>query len=71
MARPRVANEANVRLWTKGTVAELLCISTRTVERMISAGELPTVHVRGALRIPAQAVLDYVEAARQDPTAPA
>lgn len=68
MARPKVANEANVRLWTVAAVAELLCVSTRTVERMITDGRLDAVRLGRAVRVRAQSVLDYIEASRLDPT---
>lgn len=69
MARPKVANEANVKLWTIKEVAALLCVSDRTVQRMITAGEVEAVNVRGARRVRAQSVLAYVEGARQGATA--
>lgn len=69
MARPKVANEANVRLWTVAVVAELLCVSTRTVERMITDGRLDAVRLGRAVRVRAQSVLDHIEANRLGPTA--
>jgi excisionase family DNA binding protein len=68
MARPKVANEANVRGWTKREVAGLLCVSERTVDRMVERGEIEAFHVGRAVRVRAQSVLDYVETNRLEPT---
>lgn len=68
MARPKVANEQNCRLWKVGEVAALLCVSPRTVERMITRGEVEAVHLGRAVRVRAQSVLDHIEANRLDPT---
>ena len=38
-------------LVTKSEAAEQLCVSLRTLERLISAGRLPLVHVEGAVRV--------------------
>jgi excisionase family DNA binding protein len=38
------------RLLSKPEVAELLGVSTRTVERMAAAGQLNSIKVRGAVR---------------------
>jgi excisionase family DNA binding protein len=38
-------------LITKSDAAELLGVSLRTIERLISAGRLPLVHVEGAARV--------------------
>jgi excisionase family DNA binding protein len=46
-----------VLLWTVDEAARQLGgVSARTVRRMLATGELPKVKVRGAVRIPAQAV---------------
>jgi excisionase family DNA binding protein len=37
-------------------VALLLCVSERTVWRMLEDGQLPRVRIRGITRIPAEAV---------------
>jgi excisionase family DNA binding protein len=68
MARPKVANEANDKSWTIREVAALLCVSTRTVERLIQRGELDAFHVGRSLRVRAQSVLAYVEGNRLEPT---
>lgn len=36
-------------------------VSARTVRRMIQAGELPSLKVRGRLKVPAAAVREWVE----------
>lgn len=66
--RPKAASEANVRAWTIAEVAELLHISTRTVERLIERGEVEAFHVGRAVRVVAQSVLAYREANRLEPT---
>jgi excisionase family DNA binding protein len=38
-------------LLTKSEAAEQLGVSLRTIERLISAGRLPLVHVGGAARV--------------------
>jgi excisionase family DNA binding protein len=38
-------------LLTKSEAAEQLGVSLRTIERLISAGRLPLVHVEGAARV--------------------
>jgi excisionase family DNA binding protein len=38
-------------LLTKSEAAEQLGVSLRTIERLISAGRLPLVHVAGAARV--------------------
>jgi excisionase family DNA binding protein len=50
-----------VLLWTADEAAQQLGgVSAWTVRRMLASGELPRVKVRGAVRIPAQAVLNWV-----------
>lgn len=68
MARPKVASEQNVRGWTIKEVAALLCVSERTVDRMIKRGEVEAFRVGRAVRVRAQSVLDYVEGHRLEPT---
>ncbi|GLY55181.1 helix-turn-helix domain-containing protein [Lentzea sp. NBRC 102530] len=68
MARPKTANETNVRSWTIKEVADLLCVSTRTVERLVAAGDLDASRVGRAVRVRAQSVLGYLEANRLEPT---
>lgn len=68
MARPKVANEANVRSWTIKETAALLCVSTRTVERLVAGGVLDASRVGRAVRVRAQSVLSYLEANRLQPT---
>jgi len=70
MARPKTANETNVRLWTKQETAALLRVSERTVERMIDRGDVEAVHLGRAVRVRAQSVLALVEASRLDPPRP-
>lgn len=51
--------------FTREEVAELLRISTRTVDRMIRAGELPKLPLPGRLvRIPRESVLALAGASR-------
>jgi excisionase family DNA binding protein len=48
-------------LVTKSEAAEQLCVSLRTLERLISAGRLPLVHVEGAARIRVADLEAYVQ----------
>jgi excisionase family DNA binding protein len=48
-------------LYTIREAAEALRVSRATVYRMTQAGELPTVHIGTAVRIPAAALARYVE----------
>ena len=48
-------------LLTKGEAAEQLGVSVRTIERLISAGRLPLVHVEGAARVRVADLGAYVQ----------
>ena len=48
-------------LWTVEGTANQLTVSSKTVKRLIEEGELPIVPIRGCIRVPKQAVLDWVE----------
>jgi excisionase family DNA binding protein len=48
-------------LITKGDAADALGVSLRTIERLISAGRLPLVHVEGAARIRVTDLEAYVQ----------
>jgi excisionase family DNA binding protein len=48
-------------LITKRDAAEQLGVSLRTIERLISAGRLPLVHVEGAARVRVGDLEAYVE----------
>jgi excisionase family DNA binding protein len=47
---PEIAVCAPLRLLTSGELAAALRVSRRTVQEMVSAGEIPVVRVRGAVR---------------------
>jgi len=49
-------------LWTVEGTANQLMVSSKTVKRLIEEEALPVVPIRGCIRIPKQAVLDWVEA---------
>jgi excisionase family DNA binding protein len=49
-------------LITKAEAADQLGVSVRTVERLISAGRLPLVHVEGAARLRVADLQAYVDA---------
>jgi excisionase family DNA binding protein len=53
-------------LITKSDAAELLGISLRTIERVISAGRLPLVHVEGAARVRVTDLEAYVQGLEAD-----
>jgi excisionase family DNA binding protein len=48
-------------LITKSDAAKLLGVSLRTIERLISAGRLPLVHVEGAARVRVTDLEAYVQ----------
>ncbi len=48
-------------LVTKSEAAEQLCVSLHTLERLISAGRLPLVHVEGAARVRVADLEAYVQ----------
>jgi excisionase family DNA binding protein len=48
-------------LITKAEAAEQLGVSIRTVERLITAGKLPLVHVEGAARLRVADLKTYVD----------
>lgn len=48
-------------LLSKSNVADLLSVSERTVQKLLTDGELPSCMIRGQRRIPRQAVMAYVE----------
>lgn len=45
---------------SKEDVARFLSVSIRTIERLISSGQLPVVQVIRSIRIPATAMHDYI-----------
>jgi excisionase family DNA binding protein len=49
-------------LTTKSEAADQLGVSVRTVERLITAGRLPLVHVEGAARLRVADLEAYVDA---------
>jgi excisionase family DNA binding protein len=64
-------NPANVSgrlLLTKSEAAEQLGVSLRTIERLISAGRLPLVHVGAAARVRAADLGAYVQSLDADKT---
>lgn len=55
------ANVSGRLLLTKNEAAEQLGVSVRTIERLISAGRLPLVHVEGAARVRVADLGAYVQ----------
>ena len=53
-------------LITKSDAAEQLGVSLRTIERLISSGRLPLVHVEGAARVRVSDLEAYVEGLEAD-----
>ena len=49
-------------LWTINETAEYLAVHTKTVSRLIDQGELPSLRIGRCIRVPKQAVLDWIEA---------
>jgi excisionase family DNA binding protein len=58
-------------LITKADAAEALGVSLRTIERLISAGRLPLVHVEGAARVRVADLEAYVQGLQADSPNPA
>ena len=48
-------------LWTVGDAAKYLNVCEGTIRRDINSGELPHLRIRGCIRVPKQAVSDWVE----------
>jgi len=57
---------SEVRLLTVAEVAAIMRVSRMTVYRMVNDGRLPHVRVGRSVRLPEQAVHDYLEAAYID-----
>ena len=53
---------SEVTSWKVQKIATELSVSVKTVKRLIDDGVLPVVRIRGCIRVPKQAVLDWVEA---------
>ena len=48
-------------LWTKKEVAEKLQVSTKTISRLITQGELPFIRIGSSIRIQKTDVFEFVE----------
>ena len=59
-AAPRLS-----RFYTKTDIAEHLGVSTRTVSRLIDAGELRAHHLGGSVRIAEEDAVSFVAARRR------
>ena len=70
LTRPRTAFDPSAvsgrLLITKSEAAEQLGVSVRTIERLISAGRLPLVHVEGAARVRVADLGAYVQSLDAD-----
>lgn len=51
----KVDVETPEKLMTRKEAAEFLNVSIPTIDRMLRDGELPRIHIRGAVRIPMSA----------------
>ena len=49
-------------LWTINETAKYLAVHAKTVARLIDQGELPSLRIGRCIRVPKQAILDWVEA---------
>ena len=52
---------SEVTSWKVQKIADELAVSIKTIKRLIDEGVLPVVRIRGCIRVPKQAVLDWVE----------
>ena len=51
---------SEVTSWKVQKIATELSVSVKTVKRLIDDGVLPVVRIRGCIRVPKQAVLDWI-----------
>lgn len=58
----------NLRMVTATNACDLLAISRSTLDRMIAKGDLPAFKIGRSVRIPIQAIHDYLEANTWLPT---
>ena len=56
-----VNRETDVLLWATSEVARQLQVSPRTVYRLVAEGVLPSVKIGRSIRVPKEAVLDWVQ----------
>ena len=52
---------SEVTSWKVQKIATELSVSIKTVKRLIDDGVLPVVRIRGCIRVPKQAVLDWLK----------
>ena len=53
-----------VRLITPKEAADLLSVSTRTIKRLVSEGNIPAIRVRNSMRFKLQDLELYIERSR-------
>jgi excisionase family DNA binding protein len=53
---------SEVTSWKVQKIATELSVSIKTVKRLIDDGVLPVVRIRGCIRVPKQAILDWIKA---------
>ena len=61
MSTAKVTEHDDKLLWTISHIAEQLAVDRKTISRLIAKGELPVVQIGRCIRVPKQAVLDWVE----------
>ncbi len=59
MIKESICND--ILLYTKKQAAIALSVSERTIDRLVKKGELPVVQIGRNIRIPRQAVFDWIE----------
>ena len=59
MIKESICND--ILLYTKKQAAIALSVSERTIDRLVKKGELPVVQIGRNIRIPKQAVCDWIE----------
>jgi excisionase family DNA binding protein len=59
--RSAIRSRIPERLLTAGDLAETLRVSTRTVRRMIAAGQIPIVRVGRSVRVRPSALADLLD----------
>ena len=53
--------DSEVTSWKVRKVADELSVSVKTVKRLIADGVLPVVQIRGCIRVPKWAVMDWIQ----------
>jgi len=53
--------DSEITSWKVEKIASELSVSTKTVKRLIEDGAFPSVRIRGCIRVPKRAVINWME----------